>query len=116
MVGVTLVTLGSIPLLFLNDDIKVRWLIFPLAFITGIGLVICLNTSISLIADVIGDDSKNSAFVFGIYSFFDKVVNGLLLYYIVGNFTEDRPDAVIWIIGALPVCTALTALLLTYIG
>ena len=31
---------------------------------------------------MIGDDSESGAFVFGIYSFLDKIANGVVLYMI----------------------------------
>ncbi len=46
-------------------------------------MAIMLNTATSLISDVIGNDSENSAFVYGCYSLFDKFANGALLYWII---------------------------------
>ena len=56
---------------------------YPLAFVQGLGLIIMLNTSTSLISDVIGNDSQNAAFVYGAYSLFDKLGDGLLLFFMV---------------------------------
>ena len=42
-----------------------------------------LNTATSIISDVVGKDSANSAFVSGGYSFFEKLANGGLLYWMV---------------------------------
>ena len=78
-----LITIGSLPLVFLNSDEGIRWLVYPLAFVQGLGLIIMLNTSTSLISDVIGNDSANAAFVYGVYSLFDKLANGSLLFYMV---------------------------------
>ena len=49
-----------------------------------------LNTATSLISDVIGSDAENSAFVYGVYSLFDKFANGFLLYYIVATYPDDK--------------------------
>jgi hypothetical protein len=48
-----------------------------------------LNTATSLISDVIGNDSENSAFVYGSYSLFDKFANGGILLWMIGAFSED---------------------------
>jgi len=45
--------LGSVPYAFLNTDPGVLWLIYPLAAIQGVGIAMMLNTSTSLISDVI---------------------------------------------------------------
>jgi len=36
-----------------------------------------------MISDFIGGDTEQSAFVYGVYSMFDKIANGLILFYIV---------------------------------
>ena len=41
-----------------------------------------LNISTSLISDVIGKDDQSAAFVYGSYSFFDKIANGIILFVI----------------------------------
>ena len=45
-----------------------------------------LNTATSLISDVIGKDAESSAFVYGAYSFFDKVTNGVLIFLVTSYF------------------------------
>jgi hypothetical protein len=45
-----------------------------------------LNTATSLISDVIGKDAESSAFVYGAYSFFDKVTNGVIIFLITSYF------------------------------
>ena len=74
-----------------------------------------INTATSLISDVIGKDDTSSAFVYGSYSFFDKVVNGCILYAITA-FWNTNPVALAWIMGLTPVICSVCAFLLTYIG
>ena len=74
-----------------------------------------LNTATSLISDVIGKDAESSAFVYGAYSFFDKVANGVIIFVITSNFNED-PNALKWIIGTIPIICAVCAFALTYLG
>lgn len=47
-----------------------------------------LNTSTSLISDVIGNDAENAAFVYGMYSLFDKGANAGVLFWIVGSYSK----------------------------
>lgn len=74
-----------------------------------------LNTATSLISDVIGNDAENSAFVYGVYSLFDKFSNGFLLYFMVANYPRDV-YALRWIMSLAPCVCAIGSYLLTYIG
>ena len=90
-------------------------MVYPLAFTQGLGLIIMLNTSTSLISDVIGSASANAAFVYGVYSFFDKLANGSLLYFMVESYSKDA--AVLrWIMAITPIVCSVGSLLLSYIG
>lgn len=114
-VAIILITATSIPIGLLNEDPKVRGWVYPLNAIQGVGLAIMLNTATSLISDVIGNDAENSAFVYGCYSFFDKVANGLLLYWTVASYSEDA-YALRYIMSVIPIGTSICAFILTYIG
>lgn len=70
LVGAILVSISSVPFLFMTKDF--RWLVYICCGIQGIGLATLLNTATSLISDVIGDDEESSAFVYGSYSLLDK--------------------------------------------
>jgi len=61
-------------------------LVYVCQAILGVGLAIMLNTATSLISDVIGNSDGAGAFVYGAYSLFDKVANGILLYWITVSF------------------------------
>lgn len=74
-----------------------------------------LNTATAMISDVIGQDSENSAFVYGCYSFSDKMLSGLLLAWILKEYTTSKGPLAI-IMGLYPVISALIAFLCTYIG
>ena len=74
-----------------------------------------LNTATSLISDVIGKDDQSSAFVYGAYSFFDKIANGGLLFVITAVWIDDA-TAVRWVIAVLPPICALIGCLLAFLG
>jgi len=72
-----LVTLGCIPMYFLNGTF--RYPIYILAFIFGIGFSQGLSTVSSLTNDVVGSNGAQGAFVYGAYSFTDKLSCGIVL-------------------------------------
>lgn len=74
-----------------------------------------LNTATSLISDVIGDDTEESAFVYGVYSLFDKLANGCILFYIVEHYSSD-PTALKWTMAVTPVICSILSYLLTLMG
>ena len=115
LVALTFITIGSFPLMFLNNEDNVRWLVYPLAFVQGLGLIIMLNTSTSLISDVIGNDSQSAAFVYGVYSFYDKLANGTLLYFVVEGYAEDE-QALKYVMSIIPITCSLGSLLFSYFG
>ena len=86
LVSIVIIAATSIPLFFLNGKDNIRIYVYPLAAIQGVGLAIMLNTATSLISDVIGNDSENSAFVYGCYSLFDKFANGIILFWMLDQF------------------------------
>jgi len=74
-----------------------------------------INTATSLISDIIGNDSENSAFVYGCYSLFDKFANGGLLLYVIANYSKDE-TALRWIMSCVPPVCAVLAFIFTWIG
>ena len=115
LVAIVIIVSTSIPLIFLDTSGNARLLVYPCVAVQGVGLAIMLNTSTSLISDVIGSDAESSAFVYGVYSLFDKFSNGILLYYIVATYS-DNDQALRYVIGIAPIICAVGAYLLTYIG
>jgi Na+/melibiose symporter-like transporter len=89
LVSVGVILVSSLPLYLLNSEPSIRWLVYPLAAFQGVGIAIMLNTATSLISDVIGNDSENSAFVYGSYSLFDKCANGFIMYYVTKEYSDN---------------------------
>lgn len=85
--GMVIVCQTSVPMGYLDKATR-NW-VYPLATFQGLGLAILLNTATSLISDMIGCDQQNCAFVYGTYSFLDRISNGILIYWLVANFSED---------------------------
>ena len=78
-------------------------------------MAIMLNTATSMISDVIGKDDQSSAFVYGAYSFLDKVANGLIIFGITAVWIEN-PTALKWNIAVIPVGCSVGAFGLSYLG
>lgn len=74
-----------------------------------------LNTATSLISDVIGKDDQSAAFVYGVYSFLDKLANGVLLFFITAYLVNDATP-LRWIISMTPIFCSVGAFGLTYLG
>lgn len=74
-----------------------------------------LNTGTSLISDVIGKDSSSSAFVYGVYSFLDKMANGFILWILVRDFQKDA-HALRFILALMPALSAVGTLFFTWLG
>lgn len=53
--------------------------------------------------------------MYGAYSFFDKVANGVIIFIITAYFNTD-PIALRYIIGIIPVVCSIGAFGLTYLG
>lgn len=55
-------------------------------FYLGISQTMVLSTGINFISDVVGSKAKTGAFVFGVYSLFDKFGSGIIIF-LIGNST-----------------------------
>jgi len=123
LISIIVITCSSAPLYFLGNN-KYRDLVYPLSAIQGIGMAIMMNTATSLISDVVGNDSKNSAFVYGSYSLVEKLVNGAIMYWMIASYTsDDTPEQIESnklplriIMSTGPIICAVTAYVCTYLG
>jgi Na+/melibiose symporter-like transporter len=109
LISFTFVAVGCLPILFLNNSL--RNLIYPLGFIFGIGFSLALSTASSLINDVVGSKGNYGAFVYGAYSFTDKLSCGILLYIFV-EYVKDDKLILKFIIPVLPVFCMLLSIFL----
>jgi Na+/melibiose symporter-like transporter len=112
-IAIIITTAGSIPFFLLDKDS--RNFVFVCAPIVQVGLAIMINTSTSLISDVIGKDAESSAFVYGFYSFMDKIANGVAIERALAVYEDSVPGLQI-IMGGLPILCSVIAFLLTYLG
>jgi Na+/melibiose symporter-like transporter len=113
LIGMIITVGSSIPFAFMRESFS--WLVYIAASFQGIGLAIMLNIATSLISDVIGNDDKSSAFVYGTYSLCDKFVNGALLV-IIGNTVIEEKSWLIWLSSVLPILSAVFTYVFAHIG
>lgn len=83
MLGTLLAVISSLVMVFLTPN--VNWLMFIVALLVGTSQTLVLSTGINLISDVVGADGSKGAFVFGVYSFLDKISSGLAIYFIISS-------------------------------
>ena len=114
LLSIVVIVASSAPLAFLGQN-EYSYLVYPFSALQGIGMAIMLNTATSLISDVIGNDSENSAFVYGCYSLFYKFANGALLYWIIAAYSEDHPDTLKWIMAIVPIICSILAFVFVFI-
>lgn len=78
----------------------------------GVAQAITLNTGITLISDVIGLKGSSGAFVFGAYSFLDKISTGIALFLCsYGDVLQDK-ETVRWLTVVVPSVSCVCGLLL----
>jgi hypothetical protein len=104
---------GALPLLWIGTIVK--WPVYLCAPLIGVSIALNLNTGTSLISDVIGNDTKSAAFVYGCYSLLDKFANGFLLYFFVAKYSTN-PEALRYIVAFTPLATSGCCAAVTYIG
>lgn len=75
------ITIGYSVMLFVHPT-RFDWLMYVVASLAGLSQSFVLCTGINMISEVIGTNSKRGAFVFGCYSFLDKVANGIAIFFI----------------------------------
>ena len=115
IIALAVTFVASAPFLFFNSENHLSMYVYPCVSVQGIGIALMLNTSVSLISDVIGTDNKSSAFVYGVYSLLDKFANGFILWWLVRNYSKDV-TALRCILAIIPTLSALGCALMTWFG
>ncbi|KAL4509371.1 hypothetical protein ABPG72_018302 [Tetrahymena utriculariae] len=117
--GVILMLVSLVPMGFLQaDNSFLKNLIYPLALIVGAAQALQLNTAINLISEVIGLRGAGGAFVFGAYSFLDKLVTGIVLFGITQSsyYKNNNPTFIRLVTVVIPCVSGLLAWILILFG
>lgn len=83
-VGSLIVVYGLIP--------DFAWVIYYLAVFIGISQALVLGTGINLISEVVGPRGSKGAFVFGVYSFLDKILVGVIIYLVSNTAAYTKTE------------------------
>lgn len=116
-IGAVAALIGTVVMMFLGPDSKA--FMYPLTIIIGVGQSVILNTSISLIAEVVGGKGASGAFVFGAYSLLDKFANGIALYAVMNikDVSDPKNDDYVRICTSIiPAISVIFAWVLVLIG
>jgi Na+/melibiose symporter-like transporter len=105
------VVLGCVPMMFLNEDN--RWPIYGMAFIFGVGFSLGLSTASSLTNDVVGSKGTKGAFVYGSFSFADKLSCGLVLAFFL-PLIKTNHLVLIYTMSVLPPVSLILGLMIVY--
>lgn len=87
---------------------------YGVAPVIGVAQAISLNTGITLISDVIGLRGSSGAFVFGVYSFLDKISTGIVIFGFteVAAFKHKDLEYIRWVTVIVPAVSCIFAWLL----
>jgi hypothetical protein len=110
-ISTAFVGIGCVPMFFLDKDF--RYPIYGLAFFFGVGFSQGLSTVSNLINDVVGSKGAQGAFVYGAYSFSDKLSCGLVLAFFIP--IANREEVLKYSMPIFPPLSLLCAFVLVYL-
>jgi Na+/melibiose symporter-like transporter len=111
LIATITVAIGCAPIYFLTEEFRIP--IFFLAFIFGIGFSLGLSTASSLTNDVVGSKGTQGAFVYGSFSFADKLSCGLVLAFFLPLIKENQ-NILIYTMSILPPTSLLIGMLIVF--
>ncbi|EGR32497.1 major facilitator superfamily protein, putative [Ichthyophthirius multifiliis] len=117
--GVVLMGVSEVALAFMKaDDGFSNYFIYVIAAISGFSQAIQLNTAINLISEVIGLRGAGGAFVFGSYSFLDKISTGIVLFIITESslFKDGNESFIRWVTVIVPIASSILSWILIMVG
>jgi Na+/melibiose symporter-like transporter len=108
---------ACITMLFISSHFS--WVMYPTVVVLGLGSAITMVISVSLEADLVGDNVESGAFVYGAISLTDKLSNGMVILaiQIFGNSVTDqtqRSHHIRWINGLVPLAAMVFAVLVSW--
>ena len=111
--SVSILMCGCTPLYFLNESYS--YIGYIMAFIFGIGFSMGLSGASSLINDVIGSNGTKGAFVYGVYSFTDKVSCGVVMYFMIQVADNENDNNILKLfMSFFPTISIICALLVVF--
>jgi len=111
LVAVTLMLFGCLPLFFLGKS--TAQYVYYCAFFIGIAFSLGLSGASALINDVVGSKGAKGAFVYGSYSFADKLSCGVLMFFMI-QIAEKSNSVLRLFMSLFPPFAILCALILVF--
>ncbi|EGR28618.1 major facilitator superfamily protein, putative [Ichthyophthirius multifiliis] len=90
------------------------FLMYIISIFTGCAQSLTMNTAITFISDVVGNKDKSCSFVFGFYTFFDKIFTGFVLFFISESQYFNSEEFIRWVTVSLPCVFCGSACILVY--
>lgn len=106
--AVIVILVGCLPLYFLNASTSIA--AYFLAVFFGTGFSMGLSGASSLMNDVVGSKGHKGAFVYGAYSFADKISCGILLFFMI-QYADSNAQVLTVFMAFFPPITVLCALM-----
>jgi len=106
------VSAGCIPIFFISKD--VNYVFFIASFFFGTGFSLGLSSASYLLNDVVGSKGSKAAFVYGAYSFSDKLSSGIVLALFL-PLAKENYDVLKWTMPIFPPATIIFALIIVYL-
>ena len=106
--GFGLAVAGLLGMLFLPAHAPWKWLVYPCCVLVGLGNGTIMVCCTQLTSDLIGSRTNFAAFVFGSFSFTDKLVTGVLLF-VLQTFNDDSAEYARYVVSLPAIGASLLA-------
>jgi len=103
--------IGCVPIFFITESIS--YILYIISFFLGIGFSLGLSSASFLVNDLVGNKGSKGAFVYGAYSFIDKLSSGVVLAILL-PIAKDEPRVLKWSMPFFPAGTIIFALGIIY--
>lgn len=90
ILGTLLAVMSQSLQLFLKPEYS--WGIYIVVVLVGLARGLVVSTGVNLISEVIGSRGQQAGIVFGIYSFIDKCMLGLIIFLVTQTAAYSNPD------------------------
>jgi MFS family permease len=98
-----------------NDPLWTPLLLYPALVLQGFALANMLNTSTSLVSEMIGQDDHASAVVFASLNIVESFANGGVVFVIMSYSLNDDPGCLKFVIAIIPIMACIGAYIISYL-
>ena len=98
----------------MNDSIWTPIMLYIGMFIQGCGMANMMNSSTSLVSEMIGQDDEASAIVFASFNIIESFSNGGVAYLLTTLELVNDAASMQWILSIVPICCSIIAYTISY--